>query len=59
MPEEVVTLEVTVIRYDWGAEARCQCGWQASAPDPSPAGDCLLMALVDSHLEAHRREGGR
>ena len=49
---------ITVVTQEWGKVATCSCGWQVTVPDPTPAGDANLMALVDSHLEAHRREAG-
>ncbi|GBD12092.1 hypothetical protein HRbin24_00092 [bacterium HR24] len=47
---------ITITTSEWGKTAACSCGWQAAVPDPTPAGDAHLMAMVDSHLEAHRRE---
>ena len=49
---------ITITTSKGGKTDTCSCGWQAAVPDPTPAGDAYLMAQVDSHLEAHRREAG-
>jgi hypothetical protein len=47
---------ITITTFEWGKTATCSCGWEATVHDPTPAADAYLMAMVDSHLEAHRRE---
>lgn len=53
-----MTPNVTIISFPWGKEASCSCGWQTTVLDPTPAGDCQLMAMVDAHLDSHRRSRG-
>jgi len=52
MPNVIVTVQ------EWGISASCSCGWSHTVHTADPAGEgtAHIMALVESHLEAHRRE---
>ncbi len=50
--------QVTVTRQEWGVEASCSCGWSVTVPETGAEASAHIMAVVDTHLEAHRRARG-
>jgi hypothetical protein len=49
---------ITIIEHEWGIAASCSCGWSHTVHTHDPVGEGIahIMALVEAHLEAHRRQ---
>lgn len=49
---------VSVTVREGAVAASCLCGWSCTVPTADPAGEGMahIMAMVDAHLEAHRRQ---
>jgi|GEM_PF-1351087 len=50
------TPTVTVTVHNWGVTASCSCGWSHTVHTDAAEGAAHIMALVEAHLGAHRRQ---